>query len=131
MNMNPKVKSFIETHIEEIDNEYWVVFWELAVMEFPNNLTVAQIAETLEAAGIDTATHRFMLIDEYIRKAIDSLYTDKIGLKLTIFQLIDRIPLDRRFGFNLRQIESHIVNERDHWDCDIWRDANTWLVRRH
>lgn len=126
--MDPHIKHFIETHIDEIENNEWVSFWEQVVMEFPNNVNVAQIVDILYLADItDTTDIRFLLLDDYISKVIQNIKQDE-QVPLSVF--IDRIPLDRRFGFNLRQIQVYLISNIERWDCFISRGPHGMAVRR-
>jgi hypothetical protein len=128
--MNSTLIKFIEDHIEWIDENKWIDFWEEATQRFLNNNTVAELVTILENAGIDTTLPRIELLDRYVTSTI--MKVTKLPLIYTIFQVIDIIPLNRRFGFNLRQIESYIVNNKDKWDdVEIWYENHNWCIRRH
>ena len=128
--MNLTLIKFIEDHIEWIDENKWIDFWEEATQRFLNNNTVAELVTILEDAGIDTTLPRIELLDRYITSTI--MKVTKLPLIYTIFQFIDIIPLNRRFGFNLRQIESYIVNNKDKWDdVEIWYENHNWCIRRY
>ena len=129
--MNSKIQEFIEQNIELIDQEQWISFWELAVIFFPNNLHVRELAEVLSSAEIDTYTHRELLLLDQIYSVIANLNGSNKNYKLALSQFIGRIPLDRRFGFNLREIQVLLLSKRDTLNCNLYSDKGGWTVVRN
>lgn len=128
--MNSKIQEFIEQYIELIDADKWVSFWELVTINFSNNQHVREIADILTSAGIDTDSYRELLLFDQIHNIIANLNLCN-KYKLSLSQLIDRIPFDRRFGFNLREIQALILSKRDSLNCNLCLDHGSWTIRNN
>lgn len=130
--MDINIKNFIEKNIDLIEDNQWTTFWEEACTIFLNNNYLIALVDLLESAGIDTRDTREQLLSDQISKVVTQMNSEKSVLRLRLSQFIDRIPLTRRFGFNLREIQVYILSHKDNWNCYIYLDSNYgWTVRRH
>ena len=128
-------KMFIEENIDLIENEYWKSFWEKAVVAFPNGMIVMKIAEILSEADIDTSHIRFICLDEYINAALKTPFPKSSSKGLAISNFIDRIPLNRRFGFNIKEIQNYIIENKEKFNLEVetiqYSSGSITYLRRH
>lgn len=119
VNFLNSAQQFIEENIDLIENEYWKSFWEKAVVTFTNDMIVRNIADILSQADIDTTTVRHLCLNEYIKDAVNKAFPKRSSKAIPMYNFIDNIPLNRRFGFNLGEIGFYITQKQGVFGLEV------------
>lgn len=108
--MNARVKLFIESNIELIDNENWGLFFSLADDYFFNN-RIIDLVECLKEAGIDTTKAREELLLLHMNECFSKFALHQkfgAGSVIDMITLVD-VALDSYYGFEKPIIGEYVL----------------------
>ena len=119
--MKPKVKQFIETYIEAIeDNSLEFVFKQAAAELSTGELY--ELSEVLEGINIPTEEVRWKVFDQlvvdYIQNnlAVPSWQKDKSNSWARVDYMLDEVPT---VGFVWREAKNHIIDNGDKYGTTV------------
>lgn len=113
--MDRHIQSFIEQHIDLIEEEDWKTFFDLAHANFFNS-TVQELVRVLEAAGIDTLKARENCLEIHIQEGFSGMNKWKWDrdTPIALYSLVQG-ALNDHYGFEVTEIINYVWDHRENY----------------
>lgn len=126
--LNPRLKLFIESNVELIDNNQWKEFFKKADELFFNNY-IMRLVDILDEVDIITINERYELLAEHLKENLTEKHICEVfgpNHIIDVRTLVDE-GVDSYFGFDKLIVGEYIIDHIEEYKPALSYNAITHL----